>query len=192
MIGDQELPAEARSRIDSEDVFEEKGFMFFRVRQFGGHDDFENDTDFEFEGDVLLAEGEIDAGGGRVEYRSQLGTSFAGDRPIPSIAAELKIDCDDGYHRFGVWFLRTEVGEDEEDAEVEAGADDTEVASAQAEPIEPVEPVEEVEEVERAEAEAADEASGEWLADAVERDYAGTPADPEALRAFLDHFDLCR
>lgn len=169
-VGDRELGDGERMSIETEDVFEERGFMFFRMRQFVSPDELQGDTDFDFDADERISVGEIQAAGARVEYTAQRGTRYAGDQPIPSVAAELRFDCDDRYHRFGVWFEH--IGEDDEAEEAEPEAPETAEDGTAVEPevVEPAAPIE----------------------DEPEPDYTGTPADEEALRDFLNHFDVCR
>jgi hypothetical protein len=164
-VGDRDLGSGDRMNVETDDVFEERGFLYFRMRRFGSLDDVEGESDYDFDAEEELSRGEIEAAGARVEYTAQRGTSYAGDQPIPSIAAEMRFDCGDRYHRFGVWFVR--IGADEEGVEAEA-------AEAQVEA--------DAEVVAEAEVEATEE---------PEPDYTGTPADEDALRAFLDHFDVC-
>lgn len=175
-VGDRELPAGDRMSVESDDVFEERGFLYFRMRRFGSFDDAEGETDYDFDAEEELSRGEIEAAGARVEYTAQRGTSYAGDQPIPSIAAEMTFDCGDRYHRFGVWFVRIGADEESVEAEVEAADGETE-AEAEGEMM--------------AEADTEPEAA-EDSTEEPEPDYTGTPADEDALREFLDHFDVCR
>lgn len=169
-VGDRELPSGDRMSVQSDDVFEERGFLYFRMRRFGNLDDVEGETDFDFDAQERISTGEIEAAGARVEYTAQRGTSYAGGQPIPSIAAEMRFDCGDGYHRFGVWFVRVDADETAVEAEPEP-----EAAEAQVE----------------ADAETTAEAEVEAVEE-PEPDYTGTPADEDALRDFLNHFDVCR
>lgn len=172
-VGDRELGSGDRMSVETDDVFDERGFLYFRMRRFGNIDDVEGETDYDFDADEELSRGEIDAAGARVRYTAQRGTSYAGGEPIPSLATEMEFDCGDSFHRFGVWFVR--IGADDEpepEAETEVEAVDGETEA---------EPEREVAEV---------EATGD-AAEEPEPDYTGTPADEDALRAFLDHFDVC-
>lgn len=170
MIGDRPLPSGEEMRsFDDEDLFEDHGFMYFAMRRFGGPEDVRGETDYDFEADRTIGEGEIEAGGAAVRYTAKIGTMEVGAEPIRSIASEMEVDCGDGRYRFAVWFERSELAGAGE-AEVEATPEDeAEDPAAEAEP------------------EPAPEAETEPI-----ESYTGTPADEEALRAFLEHFDLCR
>jgi hypothetical protein len=178
-VGDRELGSGERMSVETDDVFDERGFLYFRMRRFGNIDDVEGETDYDFDADEELSRGEIDAAGARVRYTAQRGTSYAGGQPIPSLATEMEFDCGDSFHRFGVWFVRIGADDDGAETEVEAVDGETEAeADAELEVAEDAEPVEPVEAIEATEE--------------PEIDLTGTPADEEALRAFLDHFDVCR
>lgn len=168
VLGDRELPEgeEMSGDFDDDDFFEDRGFMFFKLRRFGGRDEMPGEAEYDFEADRMIREGEIEAGGARVEYRAQLGTSSVAHESFPSIAAEMQIDCDDRFHRFGAWFVR--LAPESDDEGTEAAGDEPPAAGTGT-------------------SEAAPEA-----APVAEPDYTGTPADEAALRAFLDHFELCR
>lgn len=174
MIGDRPLPSgDGMQGFEDEDLFEDRGFMFFAMRRFGGPEDVRGETDYDFDADRTIGEGEVEAGGATVRYTAKVGTMETGGEAIRSIASEMEIDCGDGKYRFAVWFERAELAA-EEGAEAEAApegeATPAETAEAEAEPVPDTDPIPGSEPVE---------------------DFTGTPADEDALRAFLDHFQLC-
>lgn len=122
ILGDHELPAgEDMRRMDDDDIFRERGFLYFRIRDFGtSEQSFQENTDFDFEAERKVAEGEVEAGGATVGYVADLGTAHVSDRAMRSVSAELDIDCDDGYRRHAVWFTPAPGGETaEEPAEID-------------------------------------------------------------------------
>lgn len=177
MIGDRPLPSgDEMQSFDDEDLFEDRGFMYFAMRRFGGPEDVRGETDYDFEADRTIGEGEIEAGGATVRYSAKLGTMDVGPEPVRSIASEMEIDCGDGKYRFAVWFERTEMAAEEAEAEAEPATG----------------PTPEPAEGEPAPAPAPETEPEPELEPELVEDYTGTPADEDALREFLDHFDLCR
>jgi hypothetical protein len=118
ILGDRELPAgeEMKHMHDEGDVFRERGFIYFRVRAFGTAEQrFREDTDFDFDPERKLAEGEVGAGGATVSYVADLGTAHVSGGSMRSVSAELEIDCGDGYRRHAVWFTPAPGGETAEE-----------------------------------------------------------------------------
>lgn len=107
MLGDRELPAgDDMERLGDEgDLFEERGFLYFKVRSFGDMGtEMREDVGYEFDADERVAEGELEAGGAAVRYRSDLGTAHLDGNSFESVSAELEIECGDGFLRHAVWF----------------------------------------------------------------------------------------
>ena len=109
ILGDRELPAgEDMERMHGEgDPFEERGFIFFKMRAFGmDRDNVREDMDLEvdFEAEEVAAEGEVEAGGATVRYTAELGETIIGTGRTPSVSVELEIDCGDGFFREATWF----------------------------------------------------------------------------------------
>lgn len=109
ILGDRELPAgDDLERMESEgDMFRERGFLYFKMRSFGqGREEIrdEMDMDVDFVAEELAAEGEVEAGGATVRYVAELGETVLGTGRIPSVSAELEIDCGDGFFREAMWF----------------------------------------------------------------------------------------
>lgn len=131
MLGDRELPAgEDMERMrDDRDLFEERGFIYFKMRSFGqAQEEFRQDMSFQFDAEETLAEGEVEAGGASVEYRAQRGTARTTRGSRASIAAELEIECGDSFTRRAVWFTPARaaepVGEVAPETGVEAEVED--------------------------------------------------------------------
>lgn len=128
MLGDRELPAgEDMDRMDG-DLFGERGFMYFKMRSFGqSEESFRDEMDHDFRPERVVAEGELDAGGGRVSYVAELGTADVHAGRIRSVSTEMEIDCGDGYFRRAIWFTPvpgTESEAGEADALEETPADE--------------------------------------------------------------------
>ncbi|HUP43136.1 MAG TPA: hypothetical protein VM599_08005 [Thermoanaerobaculia bacterium] len=108
ILGDKELPAgEGMERMRGDgDLFEERGFIYFKMRAFGqDREDMREDfSGFDFEAEEIVAEGGVEAGGATVRYTAELGETILGTGRIPSVSAELEIDCRDGFFRKAVWF----------------------------------------------------------------------------------------
>ena len=109
VLGDQVLPAgeDLEHMGGQDDLFEERGFIFFKMRSFGmDRDQVREDMDLEvdFEAEEQVAEGEVEAGGATVRYRAELGETRIGTGPVPSVSVELEIDCGDGFFREATWF----------------------------------------------------------------------------------------
>ncbi|MFP3941140.1 MAG: hypothetical protein ACLF0P_12590, partial [Thermoanaerobaculia bacterium] len=171
MLGDRELPAGEDMDSMGGDLFGERGFMYFKMRSFGQSEEhFREELEHGFRAERVLAEGEIEAGGARVSYVAELGTTPVRTGRLRSVSAEMKIDCGDGFFRTATWFTPVPGASAEEAARAEEGTGATGGPGAEVEETGPDGP--------------AEVPSPESLA--------GTPADEEALRAFLDHFDLCR
>lgn len=123
MLGDRELPAgeEMKGMRHDRDLFGERGFVYFKMRAFGqGREDMRKDFRFDFRAEQVVGEGEVEAGGATVRYTAELGETVVGTGPIPSVSAELEIDCGDGYFREAVWFTPVPgAGPDRAAAEVE-------------------------------------------------------------------------
>lgn len=174
MLGDRELPeGEDFDRVGG-DLFGERGFMYFKMRSFGqSEESFREEMEHGFRAERVVAEGEVDAGGGRVSYVAEVGTTPVRTGRLRSVSAEMEIDCGDGYFRTANWFTPVPGAEPVEEPAGEAGRDGT-----------GEDPPEEAGDGGEPPAEAVPApGDGEGLE--------GTPADEEALRAFLDHFDFC-
>lgn len=166
MLGDRALPAgdDEWGRVhDEDDLFDERGFLYFKVRSFGDAGvEMRDDLDYDFDAEERIAEGEVEAGGATVRYHADLGTAHLDGDSQATVSAELEIECGDGFTRHGVWFT-------------------------------PAPPLEADEAGEAGEEVAADEAGPEvgGRSASAPRDLTGTPADEAALREFLDHFRFC-
>lgn len=107
MLGDRELPAEGdlRGLQDEDDFFEERGFLYFKMRDFGqGQEEMEEDLDHDFRPERVVAEGGLEAGGATVAYLAEVGTAHVGAGAIRAVTAELDIECGDSFFRRALWF----------------------------------------------------------------------------------------
>lgn len=126
MLGDRELPAgDDMERLhDEDDLFDERGFLYFKVRSFGDAGvEMRDDLDYDFDAEERVAEGEVEAGGATVRYRADLGSAHLDGDSQRTVSAELEIECGDGFTRHGVWFTPAPPGEAGEAAE-EVAADE--------------------------------------------------------------------
>lgn len=122
MLGDRELPAgDLRANYDDDDLFEKRGFLFFKMRDFGqGEEEMREELDHDFRPERVVAEGELEAGGATVAYVAEVGTAHVGSSALRSVTAELEIDCGDSYYRKAIWFTPVpgaEAGKEEEGQE---------------------------------------------------------------------------
>ncbi len=139
ILTDRELPAgEDMKGRNGRDFVGDRGFLYFVVRSFQGGRGAARGyarTDFDFDAQETLGEGELEAGGAKVSWVARRGELHRRGEDQPTVAAELHLDCPgDQRERRAVWFTPAPEG----------------------------------------------------------GSYAGTPASPEALAAFLGHFRFCR
>ena len=109
VLADRELPAgdDMGGMRGEEDMFRERGFLYFKMRSFGQRRErIKNDMDMDvdFVAEELVGEGQVEAGGATVRYTAELGETVLGTDRIPSVQAELEIDCGDAFFRQAVWF----------------------------------------------------------------------------------------
>lgn len=119
MLGDRELPAEGDfERMGEEgDFFDERGFLYFKVREMGdAEQEVRDELNYDFDAEERVAEGEVEAGGATVRYRTDLGTAHLDGDEVPSVSAELDVECNDGFLRRAIWFTPVPAAEGQVEA----------------------------------------------------------------------------
>jgi hypothetical protein len=111
---------EPRPEVEEGRPFDQRGFFFIKVRQFGkGDEDIEKflkgegeeppgleGTQLDFESRETVATGTVEAGGGKLRYQARRGSLRAEQGDAEGIANFFLVECakDDGRLRFGIWF----------------------------------------------------------------------------------------
>lgn len=132
LLGDRELPAgdDLRGMQDEDDLFEERGFLYFKMRDFGqAGEEMQEDLDHDFTPERVVSEGELEAGGATVSYVAEVGRAHVGTGAIRAVTAELEIQCGDAFFRKAVWFTpvpgsTAEQGEEPEESFTGTPADE--------------------------------------------------------------------
>jgi hypothetical protein len=193
MIGDGDIPPGANSRgvsIDEDDLFDRRGFIYFRMRNFNQEQESENPAEElmrDYREDEELGRGTIEAAGGTVEYVLSRGTIRRDNAPEESYLANLTIDCgsSDAF-RNAVWFTAVPGSAQQDGGEDDVDVLESDLPEAEGQVGEPLEATAESEMVV-----AEEEMAEEPLADWADEDLLLADSE-ESLVEFLSYFDLCQ